>query len=255
MAKGKSEPARSGGPGLGFYLILGAVALGGVLFLVLARNGGGGGDVNRPLPAWAGQVEPDSLAGIPLGPEDAPITIAEFADFQCPHCAQFGAFTGRLIRQNYVEAGGQVRWVMYDYLVGFPNSMAAALSARCADEQGRYWPMHDLLLARQTKWGAKGSPGKLFREYAREIGLDGQTFDACFEERRHLDKVLGSYEYGKQLGVQGTPTLFFNGRKLDGGSEMSYEGLERLIKAAQDSVLGARAAADAAGGIPGGGGP
>lgn len=255
MAKRKPASARSGGPGLAFYLVLGAVALGGVVFLIMARNRGGGGDVNRPLPVWAEQVEPDSTTGISLGSEDAPVTIVEFADFQCPHCAQFGAFTGRLIRQNYVERGGLVRWVVFDYLVGFPNSMAASLSARCAHEQERYWEMHDLLLARQTKWGPKGSPAKLFREYGREIGLDEERFATCLEERRYLDQVLGSSEYGKRIGVTGTPTIFFNGRRLDSRTEVNYEGIERLIQAAADSVRAAGEATESAESTDNPGGP
>lgn len=246
MAKRDDRGSRAGGPGRWFYLLLAAVAAGGVAFLLLAGRGGDGEGPERPLPAWATEVEADSAAGVPLGPEDAPVTIAEFADYQCPHCAQFGAFTGRLIRQNYVEGERLVRWVLYDYLVGFPNSLPSALAARCADAQGRFWEMHDLLLARQARWGPSESAARLFRDYARELGLDDGRFGACMEERRPLEQVLAAHKYGEQLGVRGTPTLFLNGRMLDNRTEVSYDALERLIRAAADSTRAA--GADAASG-------
>lgn len=234
--------------GWAFYAILGLVAVAGIVFLMTAGGGDGGGELTSPLPAWAETVEPDPAAGVALGPADAPVTIMEFADYQCPHCAQFGTFTGRLLRQNYVEGEGLVRWVLYDYLVGFPNDVPAAIAARCAGEQGRHWEMHDLLLARQNGWGPSDSPGRLFRDYAADLGLDGGAFGACLEERRPLDDVLASHAYGESLGVSGTPTLFLNGRRLDTRTETSYEGLERLILAAADSARAAAAEGAAAGG-------
>lgn len=235
MAKKKADSGNGERSNWGFYLILGLVAAGGVAFLLTA-GGGGSGELTSPLPAWAENVEPDSGAGVPLGPEAAPVTIVEFADYQCPHCAQFASFTGRLIRQNYVEERGLVRWVLYDYLVGFPNSLPASIAARCAGEQGRYWEMHDLLLARQNEWGARQDPGGSFRDYAESLGLDEGTFGACLEERRPLEEVLASHAYGQSLGVTGTPTLFLNGRRLDNRTETGYEPLERLIRDAADSV-------------------
>lgn len=225
--------------GRGFYLALALVAAGGVAFLITA-GGGGDGELTSPLPSWAENVEPDSAAGVPRGPRDAPVTIMEFVDYQCPHCAQFASFTGRLLQENYVEERGLVRWVLYDYLVGFPNELPAAIAARCAGEQGRYWEMHDILLARQARWGAADDPGGSFREYAAQIGLDGTPFRECLAERRPLEDVMASHAYGERLGVRGTPTLFLNGRRLDNRTESSYERLEQLILSAADS---ARAAA------------
>lgn len=230
---------QSGGGGRLFYILLAVVAIGGMAFLLLA---GGGGDEGaaRPLPAWAAEVEADPEAGVPLGPEEAPATIMEFADYQCPHCAQFGTFTGKLIRQNFVEQRGLARWVLYDFPVGFPHSISSSVAARCAGEQGTepFWAMHDLLLARQADWGRTDAPGRLFTGYARDLGLDTDRFRECFDERRPLEEILASRSYGERLGVQGTPTLFLNGRRLD-AREYSYEALETLIRAAADSASSA----------------
>lgn len=234
MGRQESGSSESKGVGWGFYALLGVVAAGGIAFLLTA--GGDSGELTSPLPAWAETVEPDSAVGVSLGAPDAPVTIVEFADYQCPHCAQFGSFTGRLLRQNYVENGGLVRWILYDYLVGFPNDIPAAIAARCAGEQGRYWQMHDLLLAQQSRWGASDSPGRRFRDYAKQVGLDQGGFETCLEERRPLEAVMASHAYGERLGVSGTPTLFLNGRRLDNRTEADYESLERLILAAADSA-------------------
>lgn len=230
----RAEESR-GGPGPWFYGILAAVVVGGGAFLLL---GGGDGDAGgvRPLPASVGNVEADSGAGVALGREDAPVTIMEFANYQCPHCAQFGTFSGRLLRQNYVEGGGPVRWVLYDYLLDFPYEIPAALAARCAAEQGRHWEMHDLLLSRQGDWSGTSNPRSDFRSYAEEIGLDMGQYDACMEERRPLERIVAAHKYGAQLGVRGTPTLFLNGRRLDPQTEGGYEAIERLIRAAVDSA-------------------
>lgn len=248
----RKEDVEKKGASWKFYALLALVAAGGIAFLVTA-GGGGSGDLTSPLPAWAETVEPDPEAGVPLGPEDAPVTILEFADYQCPHCAQFGTFTGRLIRQNYIQERGLVRWVLYDYLVGFPNDVPAAIAARCAGEQGRHWEMHDILLAQQSRWGSSDAPGGLFRDYAERIGLDRAAFETCLAERRPLEEVMASHAYGQQLGVQGTPTLFLNGRKLDNRTESSYEVLERLILAAADSARAASGEAGSGDGAGGGG--
>lgn len=246
MAKRKDDAEVGRGAGWKFYLALGLVAVGGVAFLLMA-GGAGDGELTSPLPAWAETVEADSASGIPLGPEDAPVTIVEFADYACPHCAQFGSFAGRLIRQNYVQDRALVRWVYYDYLVGLPHDLPAAIAARCAGEQGRYWEMHDLLLAQQSRWSGSDDPGGAFREYAGQIGLDRDAFAECLAERRPLEAVLASHKYGERLGVRGTPTLYLNGRRLDNRTESSYQDLERLILANADSArnVGSGEASDA----------
>ncbi len=196
------------------------------------------GEEGAPPPAidTLAAVAADSTAGVPIGRDDAPVIIWEFVDYQCPHCAQFSSFTGRLIRQNYVDNGGPVRWVMYDYVIGsFPHSIPAALAARCAGEQGQYWPMHDVVLARQNRWAVGDRPAPVFREFAQELGLDMDAYDACMSDRRHLTAIAAARKYGDQLGVNSTPTIFLNGRRLE-VPETSYEGIEALIQAAVDSA-------------------
>jgi protein-disulfide isomerase len=224
-------------------LLLAVVAAGGIAWLISAS--GSSQSASEPLPEIPVDVEADPSAGLALGDADAPVTIMDFSDYSCPHCARFASFTGRLMRQNYVENGGPVRWIHYDYVLGtFPNSVAASIAARCAGDQGRYWPMHDLLLARQTRWAMDGDPNGRFREIADDLGLDGGEFGSCLREQRHLDRVMCLREqrhldrvmavrkYGDELGVNSTPTLFLNGRRLDLATEGDYTVLERLVQQA-----------------------
>lgn len=243
---GAAPRAASAGSGSNrlFYLILLLVVVGGGAWLLLARGGGGDETSAEPLAAAQDAVA-DPNSGIALGPEDSPATIMEFFDYSCPHCANFGGFTGRLIRQNYVEGGGPARWIMYDYVLGsFPNSLETAIAGRCAGEQGRYWEMHDLLLGQQTTWYTQENPTGTIRDIAGMVGLDGRAFRDCMDERRHVESIMASRKYGEQLGVNSTPVLFFNGRRI-GDDETSYEGLERLIRAAVDSAAAASAAGTA----------
>lgn len=237
--KARGASAKSGGSAKGFYLVLVGVAVVGVVALFAVRRGDGETSGVAPLSVAELAAEADPEAGVALGPEDAPVTIMEFSDFQCPHCRDFNALTGILLRQNFTGEGGPVRWVSYDFpLGGFPNSIPAAIAGRCAEEQGAFWPMHDLLYARQQSWAREGNPARRFSGYARDLGLDGEAFDACQKERRHLDEIMGSRRYGDQLGVRGTPTLFINGQRLD--RIPSYEEFERAIRqvAARSAAVG-----------------
>ncbi len=243
-----TQGSAKGGGGKGFYVLLGLVAAGGAAWLVTARGGGvGTGDLPTPeeFAALATTVEADPAVGIALGRPDAPVTILEFADYSCPACRQFASFHGRLIRQNYVEGGGPVRWVLYDYVLGiFPHSVPASIAARCAGDQGRYWQMHDLLLARQDRWSREANPGSQFLDLAQELGLDRGQLAACIEEGRHLESVAAARKYGEQMGVSSTPTIFFNGRKLDNQrGEIAYESIEAMIRQAVDSAAAAGPAA------------
>jgi len=255
-AAGVPQPSSGGGNRV-FYLIAGAVIVAGIAWLLVARGRGPGSGADLPTPAefeaLAADVEADPGVGIATGPESAPVEIFEFADYSCPHCATFAGFAGKLLRQNYVEtAGAPVRWVMYDYVLGtFPNSVPAAIAARCAGDQDRYWPMHDLLFAQQTRWYTSGSPTDVFDEIAQRVGLEMGPWRECMSEGRHLEEIVASRKYGEQMGVSSTPTLFLNGRRLDLQGQEPYTYIEGLIRAELESAPEAGASE----GTSDGGGP
>jgi len=134
-----------------------------------------------------------SVADAPsLGRADAPVTIVEFSDYQCPFCQRFYNTTLAALKKDYIDAG-KVRYVFRDYPLEQLHSHArkAAEAAHCAGEQGKYWQMHDALFQNQ---GALELPQ--LAERARSLGLDGATFDTC------LDRGLAE---GAAAGVEGTP--------------------------------------------------
>jgi len=229
-----------------FYAIIGLIALVGVGALLWQLRGGAE-PTRQPVPV---AIDPGQLArtqGIAAGPEDAPVVIFEFADFQCPGCMQFATFVAPLVKERYVDRG-LVRYVYYDFpLPSFPHSFLAARAARCADDQGGFWPYHDLLFARQQRWSSVANPTSLLLDYAGELNLDRGAFEGCLRSDRHAAEVSQSAEFGRSLGVQGTPTLFVNGRRLP--NVPSFSQLEAIIQQEMGAAAAETPAAPAGAGL------
>ncbi len=252
MANQNQGSGGSGGPGKIFYTVLVLLVAGGAVALWMARGGNGSsGSQSGGQPAPVSAAEADPSAGVAMGPSEAPVTVAEFADYQCPHCADFQGFTGKLAKQNFVQDRGVVRWIHFDFPLGsFPNSMPAAVAARCAGNQGSFWEMHNWLLSNQSAWGREGDPTGVFVDQAESMGLDVGQFETCVEEQRPLERIRASRAYGKRVGVSGTPTIFVNGEQLPGVP--NYESLAKVIRAELDSAGVEVSGSATSGGGPGG---
>lgn len=136
-----------------------------------------------------------------LGRADAPVTVVEFSDYQCPFCSRFFATTLPALKTEYIDAG-KVRYVFRDYPIDqlHPNARKAAEAAHCAGDQGKFWEMHDLLFR-----NAKALALSRLGEYARSLGLDGASFDECLGSGRHALRVDRGLADGAAAGVRGTP--------------------------------------------------
>lgn len=156
-----------------------------------------------------------------LGPADAPITLIEFADFQCPFCQRYAQETFPRLREDY---GDQIRFVYKDFPLSsiHADAFSAALSAQCAQEQDKFWEYHDLLFG-----GTLGLGREAYDSYAQQLGLDVAAFDQCLDEERYTDIVQADYAIGNQLGIQATPTFFINGIALVGAQP--YELFAQII--------------------------
>ncbi|HEU0302489.1 MAG TPA: thioredoxin domain-containing protein, partial [Longimicrobium sp.] len=165
------------------------------------------------------------------------------ADFQCPSCMQFATFSKPLMKE-YVD-NGTVRFVWYDYpLVEMhQNAMLAARAGRCANEQNQFWAYHDALFARQSEWSEAGDAANRFIGYAQQAGLDRGAFSQCLRSDRYQREVSESRQLGSTFGVSGTPTIFVNGRKLDGYPTSRAEW-DEAIRGAQGSAAPAAAPAN-----------
>ena len=143
-----------------------------------------------------------------IGPVDAPVTIVEFSDFQCPYC-QKSVGVLKELRRLY---GEKIRLVYRDYPgPNHPYAAQAAEAAQCAGEQGKFWEYHDLLFDRQ----AQGS-GWNFAALAKELTLKEDSFATCLTSGRYRQEVLADLQEGMKLGITSTPTFFVNGRPLVG---------------------------------------
>jgi protein-disulfide isomerase len=143
-----------------------------------------------------------SVAGAPtLGRADAPVTVVEFSDYQCPFCGRFFATVLPALKSEYMDAG-KVRYVFRDYPLDqlHPLARKAAEAAHCAGEQGRYWEMHDALFQNQRSL----SPPQL-GEHARALGLDSARFEECLSSGRYAAQIERGLADGAAAGVQGTP--------------------------------------------------
>lgn len=146
--------------------------------------------------------------GVRIGPDGAPVSIIEFADYSCPGCAAFATQVKPLLDLSYAD-DDRVQYVFYDYPF-IQHSFLAARAARCAGDQGRYWDYHDVLFRNQPSWSRMADPAAEMESYAREIGLDRGDFRSCLRSDRHADVVTANLLLGRQLGVDGTPAIMVN---------------------------------------------
>lgn len=146
-----------------------------------------------------------SVDGSPyMGDPKAKLTLIEFSDYQCPFCARHSAQTLPQIVNDYVKTG-KVKYVLLDFPLQnlHPAAPKAAEAARCGGEQGKYWEMHDRLVANPKTIDRSGLAG-----HAKGLGLNVPVFEKCVESGKYADKVRRDLEAGQEAGVNGTPTFF-----------------------------------------------
>lgn len=149
------------------------------------------------------------------GPTNAPITIVEFSDYNCPYCQRFHQNTFPALMEAYQ---GKIRFVYRDFPVvgGGATGKRAAVAANCAKEQGKFWEYHDALFSDRYSLDRDGLEG-----YAGEINLDMDTFVECLDSNRYDQEVENDLRYAANLGVSGTPTFFINGIPVVGAQPLS----------------------------------
>src|SRR5215468_7436525 len=162
------------------------------------------------------------------GKPDAPVTLEEFGDFQCPPCGQFAAFADELLK----EYDSRLRIVFRNFpLPGHEHAREAALAAEAAGFQGKFWEMHDTLYREQTSWSKAPNTRELFESYAGTIGLDMDQFKKDMDSDKAKERIDSDHALGDFLGVKVTPTLFINNRPVD-LKDKSPEGVRAAINAA-----------------------
>jgi protein-disulfide isomerase len=149
-----------------------------------------------------------------LGPDDAPITIVEFSDFQCPFCRRFHDETYQDLLNAYP---GQIRFVYRNLPLTsiHPAAMPAAVASLCANDQGVYWEYHEKLFSSETLDEAT------YIQYATDLGIDVEKFTACLSDGSHDEFIQQDMDFALDLGVQSTPTFFINGLAIVGAQPLT----------------------------------
>ena len=149
-----------------------------------------------------------------LGAKDAPVTIIEFSDYQCPYCR---VWHEQVFGELMATYGAKVRFVYRDFPLDeiHPEARPAAIAATCAGEQGKYWEYHNLLFTSDVGLGAEARAA-----FAQRLGLDLERFATCVASGATNDEVDGDLQDAFELGVRGTPTFFINGRPLVGAQPL-----------------------------------
>jgi protein-disulfide isomerase len=184
---------------------------------VIAEMGGGSRNTTESTIQYVSVSTDDDPS---IGPADAPVTIIEFADYECGFCRSFVAETLPQILTNYE---GRVRYIFRDMPILGQTSVDAAIAAECADDQGRYWDYHNALFNNQQALGTEG----VFVMLAQNVGIDVNTFNACLSAQTHLGEIVADQSDGSRAGVGGTPAFFINGRYVSGAQ--SYAVFASII--------------------------
>jgi protein-disulfide isomerase len=175
------------------------------------------------------RVDVDSPDAPSMGPADAPITLVEFGDFQCPYCAGLEPTLDKIMK-NY---DGKIRLVFRQFPLEsiHPQAWKSAEASLCAREQGKFWDLHKAMYGNQDALSVED-----LKSTAQRLGLDGKKFDACLDAGKYEQAIRADVRAGEEAGITGTPALFVNGRLVPGGAA-AYEVFASII----DEELGAAA--------------
>ncbi|MBI2573398.1 DsbA family protein [Candidatus Woesearchaeota archaeon] len=218
-------------------LLIGAAVIQIVLLLFIAfkvGSIGSAGVANVPnVPLAPGEEAPAPVVNMEklvdtdavLGDEDAPVTIVEFSDYQCPFCGRFYQQTLPQLKSQYIDTG-KVKLIFRDYPLPF-HAMAepAAIAAECAGKQGKYYALHDKIFANQELLSEA-----TLKQWAQEIGLNSATWEKCRADPAIKQEVAKDMQDGSAAGVQGTPAFFVNGRLISGAQP--FAAFQQVIEQA-----------------------
>jgi len=162
-----------------------------------------------------------------VGDKNAPVTIVEFSDFQCPFCGRHFQNVEPVLFEEYVDTGKVTFVYKHSAFLGL-ESVWAAQASECAADQGKFWDYHDLLFTRQAGENQGAFTKDKLLSFAEELNLDMTQFEPCLINDQTLDRVQADTQEGQQAGVRGTPTFFINGQPLVGAQP--YEEFRAAIE-------------------------
>ncbi|MBA3671528.1 MAG: DsbA family protein [Gemmatimonadaceae bacterium] len=239
--------AKRGGPGRGFWMALGLLAVIGIgaLSWTMTRPKHAATALDPTLPAMKAE-------GYLMGSPNAPVEVVEFADFECPGCGQYSTITEPDVRTRLINTG-QIRMRYIDYpLPMHKNTWDASLSAACANDQGKFWEMHDVIFASQDRWNGEATsrPRGVLSDLAKSIGLDMTKYDACMEADTHRAKIQSHLAEAERRQINQTPSFVIGGKIYPGA--LPYDEIKKLVTAAAATADSSKSPTRAATGAPSG---
>jgi protein-disulfide isomerase len=212
-----------------FYLIFALVAVGGIGALTYAstrsKNSVRVTAVDTTLP-------PVQSEGYVMGSPAAPIEVIEFGDFECPQCGRFANLTEPDVRSRIVNAG-RIRFRYIDYPLDIHrNTWNASRAAACADEQGKFWEMHDAIFRAQDQWDgtATSNPDKVLKELAKQVGVKPDQFNECVDSKKYQAKIQAHLKIANERQVNATPTFYIGKQALSG--VITYDEFKHAVDSA-----------------------
>jgi protein-disulfide isomerase len=208
-----------------FFLILGIVAVAGIAALTWMST--------RPKQtttiAFDSTLPKVESQGYVTGSSSAPLEVTEFGDFECPQCGRFASLTEPDVRSRLV-ATGQIRWRYIDYpLEMHRNTWNASIAAACADEQGKFWEMHDAIYAAQDRWDgqATSNPNKVLKEIGAPLVGNKDQFNACIDDQKTKPKVQAHWKLATDRKLPGTPTFLIGDQQIS--EFLTYDQFKKIV--------------------------
>jgi protein-disulfide isomerase len=208
-----------------FFLVIGIVAVAGIAALTYAST--------RPKAtttiAYDSTLPKVESQGYVIGSASAPLEVTEFGDFECPQCGRFAALTEPDVRTRLVNTG-LIRWRYIDYpLEMHMNTWQASMAAACADEQGKFWEMHDAIYAAQDQWSGQATrnPNKILKQIGGALVANKDQFESCIDDQKTRPKIQAHYQMALARKARGTPTFLIGDQQIT--DFLSYDDFKRLV--------------------------
>jgi protein-disulfide isomerase len=233
--------ARKRSPNAVFYGALALVAIVSIGALSYQAMRGS----SRQVVTLNPNLPPVQSEGYVIGGASAPVEVIEFADFECPACAQFATLHEPDVRSRLVQTG-QIRLRFLDLPlveIGHTNSPTASLAAACANEQGKFWELHDLIFANQDRWATQATktPRRVIDPLARQSGLDMTRYEQCMASQKYLANIQAHRRAAERYRVASTPSFVIGGKVYRGS--LPYDEFKRYV---DEAVASTKAPAPAA---------
>ncbi len=221
VVKSATKPANRA-----FYVVIAVIAIGGIAALTYASTRPSAVTNLNPYDSTLPKV---ASQGYVIGSPTAPVEIVEFGDFECPQCGRFATLTEPDVRSRLVPSG-QARFRFIDFPLDMHrNTWNASRAAACADEQGKFWEMHDAIFANQDRWNseATSNPDKVLKEIGKAVVPNADQLNQCIDSKKTQAKVQAHWKLATDRKLPGTPTFLIGDQQVS--NFLSYDELKKMV--------------------------